>query len=269
MALRDATRRSHAKDARFVTTFHEAVHAHRPDNAPYRTPRRPARSAAIAPTASTGASTAPAPPRAIARGGYVTQRVFFADEATAVAAGYRPCATCLPEAYTTWKERRAMPLDHTTVVHPDRRRRSCSATATALCRDPLRRRRRSRPDRAASTTAVLGEAARQLQEYAARRARDASTSRCARASAAPSSAASGPTSRSIPYGTTTTYGEIAHALDAPGSARAVGAANGRNPIPIVVPCHRVIGASGALTGYAGGLDSKRRLLEHEGALLAV
>jgi methylated-DNA-[protein]-cysteine S-methyltransferase len=73
----------------------------------------------------------------------------------------------------------------------------------------------------------------------------------------------------IPYGTTTTYGEIALALGAPGSARAVGAANGRNPIPIVVACHRVIGARGALTGYAGGLEHKRRLLEHEGALLAV
>jgi methylated-DNA-[protein]-cysteine S-methyltransferase len=73
----------------------------------------------------------------------------------------------------------------------------------------------------------------------------------------------------IPYGTTTTYGEIAHALDAPGAARAVGAANGRNPIPLIVPCHRVIGARGALTGYAGGLERKRRLLEHEGALLAV
>jgi methylated-DNA-[protein]-cysteine S-methyltransferase len=72
----------------------------------------------------------------------------------------------------------------------------------------------------------------------------------------------------IPYGTTTTYGEIAHALGAPTGARAVGSANGRNPIPIVVPCHRVVGARGALTGYAGGLDHKRRLLEHEGALLA-
>jgi methylated-DNA-[protein]-cysteine S-methyltransferase len=73
----------------------------------------------------------------------------------------------------------------------------------------------------------------------------------------------------IPYGTTTTYGEIAAALNAPGSARAVGAANGRNPLPLIVPCHRVIGARGALTGYAGGLESKRRLLEHEGALLAM
>jgi methylated-DNA-[protein]-cysteine S-methyltransferase len=66
----------------------------------------------------------------------------------------------------------------------------------------------------------------------------------------------------IPYGTTTTYGELAREL---GSApRAVGRANGRNPISIIVPCHRVIGANGSLTGYAGGLATKQRLLSHEG-----
>jgi methylated-DNA-[protein]-cysteine S-methyltransferase len=73
----------------------------------------------------------------------------------------------------------------------------------------------------------------------------------------------------IPYGTTATYGEIAERIGAPGRARAVGAANGRNPIAIVVPCHRVIGAGGKLTGYGGGLDRKRELLVLEGALLAV
>jgi methylated-DNA-[protein]-cysteine S-methyltransferase len=73
--------------------------------------------------------------------------------------------------------------------------------------------------------------------------------------------------RAIPYGTTTTYGALAARLDAPAAARAVGAANGRNPIAIVVPCHRVIGARGNLTGYGGGLDRKRALLVHEGALL--
>jgi methylated-DNA-[protein]-cysteine S-methyltransferase len=69
----------------------------------------------------------------------------------------------------------------------------------------------------------------------------------------------------IPYGETTTYSELAEALGRPGSARAVGAANGRNPIAIVVPCHRVIGADRTLTGYAGGLDAKRTLLCLEGA----
>lgn len=65
----------------------------------------------------------------------------------------------------------------------------------------------------------------------------------------------------IPYGTTTSYGALAAELGmSPGAARAVGTANGRNPISIIVPCHRVVGASGALTGYAGGLEAKRRLL---------
>jgi methylated-DNA-[protein]-cysteine S-methyltransferase len=75
--------------------------------------------------------------------------------------------------------------------------------------------------------------------------------------------------RAIPYGTTITYGELAARLGAPGAARAVGAANGRNPIAIVVPCHRVIGVRGKLTGYGGGLARKRALLAHEGALLPV
>lgn len=73
--------------------------------------------------------------------------------------------------------------------------------------------------------------------------------------------------REIAYGTTATYGEIAAGLGRTGhGARAVGVANGRNPIPVIVPCHRVVGASGALTGYGGGMDRKRVLLELEGAL---
>jgi methylated-DNA-[protein]-cysteine S-methyltransferase len=71
--------------------------------------------------------------------------------------------------------------------------------------------------------------------------------------------------RSIPPGTTTTYGALAARLGTASASRAVGLANARNPIAIVVPCHRVIGASGALTGYAGGLERKRWLLRHEGA----
>jgi len=72
--------------------------------------------------------------------------------------------------------------------------------------------------------------------------------------------------RTIPYGTTLSYSELARRLGDPRATRAVGAANGKNPIPIIVPCHRVIGANGALTGFGGGLDRKRWLLEHEGAL---
>jgi methylated-DNA-[protein]-cysteine S-methyltransferase len=206
----------------------------------------------------------PGAARAIARGGYVANRVFFADAPTAVAAGYRPCATCLPAEYRAWKDRRAMPLDHTTVTTPIGELlllgddEALCAIGFDAARVPPGSRRRD--------DGVLREAARQLGEYAAgeretfdlplRPQFGGAFERRVWAHVA-----------AIPYGTTTTYGEIALALDAPGSARAVGAANGRNPIPIIVACHRVIGAKGALTGYAGGLDNKRRLLEHEGALL--
>jgi methylated-DNA-[protein]-cysteine S-methyltransferase len=72
----------------------------------------------------------------------------------------------------------------------------------------------------------------------------------------------------IPYGQTVSYGEQARRLGyGPEKARAVGAANGQNPLPLVLPCHRVIGADGSLTGFGGGLPMKRFLLEHEGALL--
>jgi methylated-DNA-[protein]-cysteine S-methyltransferase len=73
--------------------------------------------------------------------------------------------------------------------------------------------------------------------------------------------------RRIPFGETRSYGEIAQAIGRPGAARAVGRANGANPIPIVVPCHRVIGSDGSLTGFGGGLEAKSRLLEIEGRRL--
>ncbi len=69
--------------------------------------------------------------------------------------------------------------------------------------------------------------------------------------------------RGIPYGETVSYGEIAKRIGRPRAVRAVGAANGRNPIPIVVPCHRVIGSTGDLTGFGGGLDTKEALLRLE------
>jgi O-6-methylguanine DNA methyltransferase len=75
--------------------------------------------------------------------------------------------------------------------------------------------------------------------------------------------------RTIQRGTTTSYGEIARQLGAPGASRAVGMANGANPIAIIVPCHRVIGANGTLTGYGGGLDRKAWLLSHEGVVSAM
>lgn len=69
--------------------------------------------------------------------------------------------------------------------------------------------------------------------------------------------------RRIPYGEMRTYGQLAGILGAPAASRAVGLANGRNPIGIIIPCHRVIGANGGLTGYGGGLERKRRLLDFE------
>jgi methylated-DNA-[protein]-cysteine S-methyltransferase len=72
----------------------------------------------------------------------------------------------------------------------------------------------------------------------------------------------------IPYATTRSYGEQAGVLGIPRAARAVGAANGRNPLSIVLPCHRLIGANGALTGFSGGLEVKRALLDHEAATAA-
>jgi methylated-DNA-[protein]-cysteine S-methyltransferase len=74
--------------------------------------------------------------------------------------------------------------------------------------------------------------------------------------------------RAIPAGTSVTYAELARKVGRPPAARAVGTINGRNPIAIVVPCHRVVGADGRLTGYSGGLWRKRWLLQHEGALVA-
>ena len=71
----------------------------------------------------------------------------------------------------------------------------------------------------------------------------------------------------VPYGEVTTYGALASRIGKPRAARAVGGALNRNPVPIIVPCHRVIGASGSLVGYAGGLDRKQTLLRLEGAAL--
>lgn len=71
----------------------------------------------------------------------------------------------------------------------------------------------------------------------------------------------------IPYGQTSTYGELARSIARPGAFRAVGQACHNNPIAIIIPCHRVLGSSGALTGFAGGIDVKRRLLELEGVEL--
>jgi len=73
--------------------------------------------------------------------------------------------------------------------------------------------------------------------------------------------------KQIPYGQTISYGQLAAKIGDPNKVRAVGTANGKNPIPIIIPCHRVIGADQTLVGYSGGIDRKKYLLKHEGALL--
>jgi methylated-DNA-[protein]-cysteine S-methyltransferase len=110
-------------------------------------------------------------------------------------------------------------------------------------------------------TAVLDEAARQLGEYfdGAREVFDVALDPVG----SPFQHAAWSVLRTIPYGQTLTYGEQARRLGDPGKARAVGAANGRNPLSIIVPCHRVIGSTGKLTGFGGGLDAKAWLLAHE------
>jgi methylated-DNA-[protein]-cysteine S-methyltransferase len=204
--------------------------------------------------------------RWIAAGHYVSQRVFFADAATAVAAGYRPCAGCLPAEYRAWKDRRTH-MTYTTCESPMGTlvlTGDDDGTVTGL--------RFDQPSAVPATwrrdDAAFGAARAQLAEYfAGDRETFDFPLRFAGGSAFERRVWEA--LRRIPHGTTTTYGEMARELGAEGAARAVGLANSRNPIAIVVPCHRVIGARGALTGYAGGLDRKRALLAHEGALLAV
>ncbi|HTZ10513.1 MAG TPA: methylated-DNA--[protein]-cysteine S-methyltransferase [Acidimicrobiales bacterium] len=118
-----------------------------------------------------------------------------------------------------------------------------------------------RQPRPREDAAVLDRAAHQLEEYFAGRRRRFTV---------PLAPAGTPFQRrvwdalgTLPYGTTVSYGRLARLVDRPGAARAVGHANARNPLAVVVPCHRVVGSSGALTGYGGGLDAKRFLLELE------
>ena len=115
---------------------------------------------------------------------------------------------------------------------------------------------RRSPPRAASSTSTSTAGAR--------------TSTCrSRWREAPSSAACGAALQDIPYGETISYGEQARRLGPPATPRNVGATNGRNPISIIVPCHRVVGSDGSLTGYGGGLERKRLLLDLEAGALTL
>ncbi|MFD9323784.1 methylated-DNA--[protein]-cysteine S-methyltransferase [Streptomyces sp. NPDC060053] len=109
---------------------------------------------------------------------------------------------------------------------------------------------------------LFGEAEEQLEAYFAGESKDFSLE--LRLHGTPFQRSVWDELRKIPYGETRTYGELADALGNPTASRAVGLANGKNPIGIIVPCHRVIGAGGGLTGYGGGLERKRRLLDFEG-----
>ena len=116
-----------------------------------------------------------------------------------------------------------------------------------------------------AATAILDAAARQLDDYFSGRRRDFALPLNATGTAFQRQVWDG--LRRIPWGETRSYGELARAIGRARAVRAVGAANGRNPLPIVVPCHRVIGADGSLTGFAGGLAIKRQLLALEGVRL--
>jgi methylated-DNA-[protein]-cysteine S-methyltransferase len=113
------------------------------------------------------------------------------------------------------------------------------------------------------TDRVLDEARRQLDQYFAGRRHAFELALAPRGT--PFQQLVWQALRAIPYGATRSYGQQAAAIGKPNAARAVGLANGRNPISIVVPCHRVIGANGALTGFGGGIEVKRQLLELERA----
>jgi methylated-DNA-[protein]-cysteine S-methyltransferase len=107
----------------------------------------------------------------------------------------------------------------------------------------------------------FAEAIRQLEEYFAGRRREFSLALHPVGTAFQKTVWSA--LRAIPFGATISYGELARRIGRPAASRAVGAANGANPLPIVIPCHRVIGADGSLTGFGGGIETKRFLLAHE------
>lgn len=120
----------------------------------------------------------------------------------------------------------------------------------------------SLPDHAAPDSGELKEAADQLAEYFAGRRK--SFDLPLDPTGTPFQQGVWDALAEIPYGTTRSYTDIAEQVGSPGAVRAVGAANGANPLPIIIPCHRVIGSDGRLVGYGGGMDRKVSLLRHEG-----
>lgn len=133
-----------------------------------------------------------------------------------------------------------------------------------LFEDSQRTKNRGRPsgDGGAEAAAILDTAERQLTEFFAGRRQAFDLPLAATGTEFQRLVWEG--LREIPFGETISYGELARRIGRPRALRAVGAANGANPLPIIMPCHRVIGANGKLTGFGGGLEIKRRLLELEG-----
>jgi methylated-DNA-[protein]-cysteine S-methyltransferase len=120
---------------------------------------------------------------------------------------------------------------------------------------------------AQQNTKALAHVRRQVTEYAQGKRRDFEFERMAEGPAFDKRVWAA--LMDIPFGTTTSYGAVARTIGYPNAARAVGAANGANPIALIVPCHRVIGSDGSLTGYGGGLPLKRKLLEHEARVAGI
>jgi len=124
-----------------------------------------------------------------------------------------------------------------------------------------------RPQGKANANTVLREAARQLEEYFAGRRTKFDLPLAPEGTDFQKKVWRA--MQRIPYGQTESYGHLAHGVQSPAASRAVGAACGRNPLLIVIPCHRVVGADGSLTGFGGGLAMKEWLLEHEGNVFKV
>ncbi len=136
------------------------------------------------------------------------------------------------------------------------------STETFLMEIKFGAEKRNRPEQ---TNAILDETRRQLDAYFAGRLKQFSIPLLPQGT--PFQKEVWQALRQIPFGKTASYGEIASAINNPKAVRAVGLANSKNPIPIIIPCHRVIGKNGKMTGFAGGLWRKEWLLQHEGVTL--
>jgi len=163
--------------------------------------------------------------------------------------------------YTSTRDSRISSQATLTMASPIGRLQLVAAGGALVALDFVPKDRRVADDPRFAPSAVLADAARQLDAYFAGELREFDVP--LRLTGTPFQVAVWQALRTIPYGSTISYGELARRTGRAGAARAVGRANGQNPLPIIVPCHRVIGAGGGLTGYGGGLDIKAALLAVE------